>query len=85
MFNGYSISFWNDEKVLEMNKGRWLHDTALLYVVLCNYMPKNGQNVNLLHIFYENKMQKICERFILHSLNLPLLVPCASTPGRYVV
>ena len=51
--NGYRISVWDDEKVLEMDSGEG-RTTLWMYLMPLNYTIRNEKTAVMLRIFYHN-------------------------------
>ena len=55
LFNGYGVSVWEDEKVLDIDSGDSC-TTMCMYLIQQNHTPKVVKIVNfMLCIFYHNK------------------------------
>ena len=54
LFNGYRISVWEDEKVLEMDSGDGC-TTMQMYIVTLNYASKMIKMVKFCHVYFTIK------------------------------
>ena len=54
MLNGYRISVWEDEKVLEMDSGDGC-TTMQMYIVTLNYASKMIKMVKFCHVYFTIK------------------------------